>query len=68
MKRCLTPAAKLCSQLADWSTGKVTIATLIVLSTRIFSCWRALPLKSCNCVAINKFSAPLELDSFMRRF
>jgi hypothetical protein len=27
-----------------------------------------LPLKSCNCVAINKFSAPLELDSFMRRF
>ena len=58
MKRCLTPAAKLCSQLADWSTGKVTIATPIVLSTRIFSCWRALPLKSCNCVAINKFSAP----------
>jgi hypothetical protein len=31
MKRCLTPAAKLCSQLADWSTGKVTIATPIVL-------------------------------------
>jgi hypothetical protein len=31
MKRCLTPAGKLCSQLADWSTGKVTIATPIVL-------------------------------------
>jgi hypothetical protein len=59
MKRCLTPAAKLCSQLADWSTGNATIAAPIVLSTRIFSCWRALPLKSCNCVAINKFSDSL---------
>jgi hypothetical protein len=58
MKRCLTPAAKLCSQLADWSTGNATIAAPIVLSTRI-SAAGALCRLSPDCVAINKFSDSL---------